>query len=91
MSRSKQVSKYPQQFLTLAAEFEGEKRRRVKTVSCGDEREAKRLRLDLYGFQGAIRAEGMQADYPHFLTVRMFVKGRVLRLMHADETAKALK
>jgi hypothetical protein len=89
MSRPLQIAKYPAAFLDLANEFE--KGRKVRIITCDSPKAAKAMRLDLYGFTAALRAEGMQADYPQFLTVRMFIEGKRLRLVIADETAKALK
>lgn len=88
MSRSKRVAAYPAAYLDIAAAFEAGETRR--TFKCATPAEAGRLRLDLYGFRGALLAEGLSADYPRFGACRFFVKGRTLSIIHADAAAPAV-
>lgn len=85
MGRSRYVARYPAEYLTLAGEFEGSRPKRSRTLVCMDKTEALRLRLDLYGFIGALQAERMTEDYPNFVVCRFFVEGRKLVIRHVDD------
>lgn len=80
------LSTYPARYLEIAGEFQAGKRR--VSLKCPSGADAIRRRLDLYRFRSALKAEGMQTEYSQFFAVRMFVRGRVLVLIHADETFK---
>lgn len=86
MSRSRHLEAFPSAYLRLAARFEGARAIRRRHVNCGSEREAVRLRLDLYRFKSALRAQGMVGDYPNFMATRLYVHGKQLRVVHADDT-----
>lgn len=80
------LSTYPARYLAIAEEFQTGKRR--VSLKCLNEADAIRRRLDLYRFRSALKAEGMQPEYSQFFAVRMFVRGKTLVLIHADEEFK---
>ena len=80
------LSSYPSRYLEIAGEFQAGKRRLA--IRCVTETDAEKRRLDLYRFRSALKREGMQQDYSQFFAVRMYVRGRVLVLQHADDTFK---
>lgn len=80
------VSSYPARYLEIAGEFQAGRRRRA--LKCTSAAEAVRRRFDLYHFRSALEKEGMRAEYSQFFAVRMFVRGKTLVLIHADEEFK---
>lgn len=94
MPASLDVGRYPRQFMDIAEEFSRpEAPVRVKVLECVDERAAKRLRLRLYQFKGALAAAQADKEYhAHgFLVVSIYVEGPRLRLVHADDTFNAVE
>lgn len=80
------LTSYPARYFELAGEFQSGRRRRG--IKCASAAEAVRRRLDLYRFRTALKLQGMQEEYSQFFAVRMFVRGKMLVLIHADETFK---
>jgi hypothetical protein len=80
------ISAFPSRYFEIAGEFQTGKRR--STVRCDTPRQAVTRRLDLYRFRAALRREGLVDEYSQFFAVKMYVRGRNLVLVHADETFK---
>jgi hypothetical protein len=91
MGVAKDIGAYPRSYLNLANAFEGAKAIRRKVVKCASETEARRMRFDLYSFKETVRKTGMADDYQNFMHTRLYVEGKTLRIVHADDTAPALK
>lgn len=83
LSRPRDIALYPSRYLAIATRFQEGKRRVEFKESTANA--AARLRLDLYSFRKALERSGMRSDYSQFFAVRMFVRGRKLILVHADE------
>jgi hypothetical protein len=91
---AKDLGAYPKSYMDLAGAFEGAggaKAIRRKTVKCASAAAAASLRFDLYAFKATMRKTGMADDYPNFTHTRMYVDGKTLRIVHADDTAPSLK
>lgn len=89
MTRSKRVGAYPKQMLEIAGKFEGVGATRRYVLECVSERAAKAMSLDFYAFKGALRAEGLAADYPTFDLVRITRDKAKLVFMHVDDVFAA--
>lgn len=86
MTAASSLASYPGRYLEIAGEFQtGKRRLALKRPS---EKAAVSLRLDLYRFRRTLKQEGLEQEYSQFFAVRMFVRGKVLVLIHADETFK---
>jgi hypothetical protein len=86
MSRPRDLALYPSRYLEIASLFQSGTRRMILVQK--NEKAAIKLRLDLYGFRKTLERSGQRSDYSQFFAVRMFVRGRKLTLIHADETFK---
>lgn len=80
------VATYPARYLEIAGEFQAGRRRRA--IKCESRAAAITRRFDLYHFRSALEKEGMRNEYSQFFAVRMYVRGKMLVLIHADETFK---
>ena len=82
MSKSLDPARYPTAYMDLAARFEAAPHR-AHFIDGKTPKGALALRLDLYGFQRAMKATAA-ADYPSFTVARMFLAGSRVRVVHPD-------
>ena len=86
MSKSLDPARYPTAYMDFAGAFEAAPKK-VHRLRAPSRDSAVALRLDLYGFQGALRATAPH-DYPNFIIARMFLdckgKGKFVKVVHPD-------
>lgn len=93
MSKSLDLARYPSSYTDLARRYEeavrpGGTGRREQWYVVKSEKAAQAARLDLYGFQRALRHAGRD-DLKAFATARLFIARKPwrVRVVHPDDTA----
>lgn len=92
MPNSVSIYNYPAEFLELAAKLQ-DRPGEVITIPCKDKIEAQRLRFKLYGFQKAMKKEGMDKDFPVATSAEICIRGNDVTIQNRDTTwaAKLVK
>ena len=81
MPKATRVHRYPTQYFDIAQQLESKDR---LVLRCSDEKAAKSLRLDLYGFRAAMAKEGMDM-FPAIQRAILRVKENDLEIITPEE------
>jgi hypothetical protein len=89
MTAPKYVNSYPRQLIEFVMSFE-QNQGALTTVAFADSKLARTVRSELWGLRNAIRREKREAEFPYFMSSRIYLRKHEIAIVSADQLPYAV-